>query len=322
MDSLPMSMDKDSLQQLLSEIDTVLLDCDGVLWRGAQGMDLIPRANEVFTRLQNMGKNVFLITNNSTKTQDSYYDKCRTLGFSVERDHILSAPYILAQYLREINFRRKVYVVGAPGLAQELQKVGVPCTGVGAEKIEGSIYSALAQGSLGLDPQVGAVAVGFDREFNYDKIVRATSYLADPECLFLATNTDEKYIVTGTRYHLPAAGVLVNTIQKASGRTPQIMGKPSLNMFYMLQARYNVQPEKTLIIGDTLHTDILFGNECGMWTVLVLSGVSTLQEARQLTVGQDPQKQKQVPLFYLQSIADILTLMDEPDNQQVNDQAH
>lgn len=71
-----------------------------------------------------------------------------------------------------------------------------------------------------------------------------------------------------------------------------------------------------------LYTDILFGNECGMWTVLVLSGVSTLQEARQLTVGQDPQKQKQVPLFYLQSIADILTLLDEPGTSQVNEQAH
>ncbi|KAG7169874.1 Glycerol-3-phosphate phosphatase-like 2 [Homarus americanus] len=299
MDSLPMTMDRDSLQQLLGEIDTVLLDCDGVLWQGAQGMDLIPRANEVVSRLQAMGKNVFLITNNSTRTQDSYHEKCRSLGFNVDQDHILSAPYILAQYLKEIDFRKKVYV---------------------PEKVEGSLYNAVAQGTLGLDPNVGAVAVGFDRDFNYDKLLRATSYLANPECLFLATNTDKKYVVTGTRHHLPAAGILVNAIENASSRPPRVMGKPSLNMLYMLQARYNVQPEKTLIIGDTLDTDILLGNECGMWTVLVLSGVTTLQEARQLTTNQDPQKQKQVPLFYLQSVADILTLLDEPVSNQVSEQ--
>lgn len=317
-----MSMDKDSLQQLLGEIDTVLLDCDGVLWQGAQGMDLIPRASEVVSRLQAMGKNVFLITNNSTKTQDSYYDKCRSLGINVDRDHILSAPYIVAQYLKEIGFNKKVYVVGAPGLAQEIQSVGIQCIGLGPEKIEGSIYNALARGTIGLDPRVGAVVVGFDQDFTYDKLVRATSYLANPECMFLATNMDEKYVVTGTRYHLPAAGILVSAIEKASNRPPRVMGKPSLNMFYMLQARYGVQPEKTLIIGDTLHTDILLGNECGMWTVLVLSGVTSLQEARQLSTTQDPQKQKQVPLFYLNSVADILTLLDDTPIHQVNEQHH
>nr|XP_053635032.1 glycerol-3-phosphate phosphatase-like [Cherax quadricarinatus] len=120
------------------------------------------------------------------------------------KDHILSAPYIVAQYLKEINFTKKVYLVGSPGLAQEIQKVGIQCIGVGPERIEGSIYNAMAHSStLGLDPNVGAVVVGFDREFNYDKLVRATSYLADPDCLFLATNLDEKYKVTGTRYHLP-----------------------------------------------------------------------------------------------------------------------
>lgn len=57
----------------------------GTLWRGAQGMDLVPRANEVVSRLQAMGKNVFLITNNSTKTQDEYHEKCQALGISVNK---------------------------------------------------------------------------------------------------------------------------------------------------------------------------------------------------------------------------------------------
>lgn len=71
-----------------------------------------------------------------------------------------------------------------------------------------------------------------------------------------------------------------------------------------------------------LNTDILFGNECGMWTVQVLTGVSSLQEARGLSLTQDPQIQKQIPLFYLQSISDMLSLLsaaavnNEVDQQQ------
>lgn len=62
---------------------------------------------------------------------------------------------------------------------------------------------------MGLDPEVGAVAVGFDREFSYDKLVRATTYLANPDCLFLATNTDEKYMVPGTQLYLPGEYLFV-----------------------------------------------------------------------------------------------------------------
>lgn len=81
------------------------------------------------------------------------------------------------------------------------------------ERIGGSIYTALADGTLGLDPEVGAVAVGFDREFSYDKLVKASTYLTKPDCLFLATNTDEKYMVTGTQLHLP--GECVRDVRRA-----------------------------------------------------------------------------------------------------------
>lgn len=50
------------------------------------------------------------------------------------QDEIVCAPYVLAQYLKEMNFRKKVYVVGAAAIAQELQKAGIRCIGVGVSE--------------------------------------------------------------------------------------------------------------------------------------------------------------------------------------------
>ena len=62
----------------------------------------------------------------------------------------------------------------------------------------------MSEGDIDLDPDVGAVVVGFDPDFDYAKLLKASCYLLrDPNCLFLATNMDEKYPVIGTPYHLP-----------------------------------------------------------------------------------------------------------------------
>lgn len=57
------------------------------------------------------------------------------------QDSIICATYVLAQYLKEINFRKKVYVVGAAAIAQEMQKAGIRCIGVGVSECASVLMS-------------------------------------------------------------------------------------------------------------------------------------------------------------------------------------
>ena len=82
-----------------------------------------------------------------------------------------------------------------------------------------------------------------------------------------------------------------------------MVGKPSPYMFQCITEDFSVDPARTLMVGDRLETDILFGHRCGMTTVLTLTGVSSLEEAQAyLTAGQ----RDLVPHYYVESIADLM----------------
>nr|XP_025866817.1 pyridoxal phosphate phosphatase [Vulpes vulpes] len=104
--------------------------------------------------------------------------------------------------------------------------------------------------------------------------------------------------------HLPAGtGSLAAAVETASGRQALVVGKPSPYMFECITEHFSVDPARTLMVGDRLETDILFGHRCGMTTLLTLTGVSRLEEAQAyLASGQHDL----VPHYYVESIADLM----------------
>ena len=77
-----------------------------------------------------------------------------------------------------------MYVVGEKGIFDELEAVGIKCHGMddnGASDIR------LLKD---MNPAVGTVVVGLDKDVNYIKLSRAASYIRDRHCSFVATNTD------------------------------------------------------------------------------------------------------------------------------------
>eukprot|EP00741_Cyanophora_paradoxa_P007538 tig00001154_g7291.t1 len=262
-------------EDLLATVDTFIFDCDGVVWKGDEAVEGAAKTIEF---LKSKGKRVIFVTNNSTKSRKGYLKKFVDLGLPVEAEQIFSSSFAAAGYLESIKFKKtgkKVYVVGETGIEEELALAGIPYIGGpsdGEQKVQ------LKEGELmGVDESVGAVVVGFDRYFNYYKIQYAVQCLRElPSCLFIATNQDAVTHLTSAQ-EWAGAGSMVGAIKASSGVDPVLVGKPAPFMLNWMCERFGIKPEQICMVGDRLDTDILFGLDGGLRTMLVLTGVTSEQ---------------------------------------------
>ena len=295
-----LASEKSCYEEIMSSVDTFLFDCDGVIWHGDEA---IQGAVKVISRLREQNKKVFFVSNNSTKTRDEYFSKFAKLGFDAKVTEVFGTAYTSALYLKDkVSADGKVYVVGSPAMEEELRKVGISCFGSGQDNqvTRQSIPEIL---EIPLDSKVEAVLVGMDGHISFTKLVKAASYLKNPNCKFVATNEDAHMPLPGADHMVIGTGVIVNSVCFAAQRQPDVWcGKPHSFMLDCINKEVEIDFSRALMVGDRMNTDILFGNKNKMKTLLVLSGVSseeTLEEA-----CSDPQKQNQVPMFYLKSLND------------------
>lgn len=101
---------------------------------------------------------------------------------------------------------------------------------------------------------MGAVVVAFDQHFSYLKLVKATTYLTNPNCLFLAIEMDATF-PWNNKVVYPAAGPLVKAVMTSSGREPVFVGKPGTWAFELISKLHGLVPERVLMIGDRYSFD-------------------------------------------------------------------
>lgn len=214
---------------------------------------------------------------------------------------LFSSSFAAALYLEKYPLKpnQKVYYIGQEGIRDELQLKGIPCFG-GPEDND-KILRAAKGVHLEVDHNVGAVVVGLDQGINYHKIQYAQLCINEiPGCRFIATNLDQLTHLTAEQ-EWAGAGCCVGAIKGCTGKEPIIVGKPSSLMIDYLVECYNVKKDRICMVGDRLDTDILFGLQNGLSTILTLSGVtseSTLFATDNHTI----------PDYYVQSIADIMDM--------------
>jgi 4-nitrophenyl phosphatase len=243
----------------LEGITTVLLDMDGVLYRGNLRIKGAARA---VNRLREQKKKLVFLTNNSAISRLAYVKKLKRMGITAKKSEVVTSGHATALYLKKNCPDAKIYVVGGNGLKQELKEAGLQ-----------TISTPHAE-------EATHVVVGLDKKLSYVKIAAALRALlkgAD----FIATNADATYPTESGLS--PGAGAAVGAIMGCSQREPRmIMGKPASRMIEIAMNLVGAAPKETAIIGDRLDTDIAVGRKLGLRTILVLSGISTSEEVKEI----------------------------------------
>ncbi|XP_046808312.1 glycerol-3-phosphate phosphatase-like [Lucilia cuprina] len=297
-------LDKKEVQQFFKSLQAIITDADGVLWLND---DPIEGSVDTFNWFQNQHKNCYIVTNNSTRTRQNLQEKACSMGLEVDERQIINTTYCTAKYLEKLNFNKKAYVIGREGMAWELQNLGIKLLPIEEEVMKGS--TADLRQNLKLDREVKAVIVGFDEFFGFPKLTKACCYLKDPECLFIAASTDNQGPTPTIM--LPGTGCLVKAIETCSNRLATIIGKPNAEFIKPLITKGCLKPATTLMVGDRGSTDMLFGYNCGFFTLFVTSGVDTLQDVRQWQTSENCELHKQIPDFYLPKLGDLKYILTE-----------
>jgi 4-nitrophenyl phosphatase len=230
-----------------ANIEALLLDMDGVLWRDTEPIGNLPA---LFEKIESRNWKTAFVTNNATRSPGQYVKKLASFGVQANKAQIINSGLATALYLKkQYPTGGPVYIIGEEGLIDTLDQFG--------------FYQS--------DQEPLAVISSLDRRLEYKKLELATAFIRSG-VTFIGTNPDPS--LPTPRGYIPGSGSILAALETASGKKPLIIGKPMPTMFQIALNNLQIRPANALVVGDQMGTDIAAGIEAGCLTALVLSGVS------------------------------------------------
>ncbi|HEY3228948.1 MAG TPA: HAD-IIA family hydrolase [Roseiflexaceae bacterium] len=230
--------------------DGYIFDLDGTVYLGET---LLPGAGAAIARLRADGRRVVFLSNNPTSTREQYAARLGRLGLPTPPDEIINSSQVMVQWLLREAPGSRVFVVGEQPLKDELAAAGFWLV----ERAE----------------EVDVVIASFDRSFHYGKLQIAFDAIR-AGVRFVATNADRYCPVPGGGE--PDAAAVIAAIEACTAkRVEVVVGKPSPIMARAVAQIIRLPPERCLMTGDRLETDIAMGRAAGMATALALTGATT-----------------------------------------------
>lgn len=221
-----------------------LIDMDGVIYRGSQ---VIPGAQRFIADLHEHSIPFRFLTNNSQRSRLDVATKLQRLGFEVEAQHVLTCAIATARFLQQQKPKGTAFVIGESGLSTALHECGLAI----------------------VDKDPDFVVIGEGRILNFELVELALRNIMGGAKL-IATNLDPN---CPTEHGLrPGCGAIVAMLEVAAGVKAFSVGKPSPYMLRAARKELGLTTKETIVIGDTMETDIVGAVQLGFHTVLVLSG--------------------------------------------------
>ena len=227
------------------------MDMDGVLVREGHPID---GAAHFIGSLRGQETPYLVLTNNSIYTPWDLSRRLNEVGLPVPEKAIWTSALATARYLDEQRPAGTAYVIGEEGLTSALEAVGY--------RLGGS--------------HPDYVVLGETRAYSFEDLTKAIR-LIGRGARFIATNPDP----TGPSLAgpVPATGSVAALISRASGVEPYFVGKPNPLMIRSALNALHAHSETTTMVGDRMDTDIVAALEAGLEAILVLSGVTSREEA-------------------------------------------
>ncbi len=260
-----------------------IFDLDGTIYVDDL---LIDGAIEAIQELRNDGHKIVFLTNKSIDTIDSYVKKLQRLGIDVSHEHVVNSNYLTARYLSSrMGPDEKVMVIGEQPLLDELADMGIEVSDN--------------------ETEVSYVVLGWDRDFTYEKLNRAFQAWKNG-AVVVATNPDRTCPIKGGQ--IPDCGAMIGAMEGATGeKVDIILGKPSpLAARFIVDDILKLPPGNCYMVGDRLETDIRMGNDYGVNSVLVLTGITEKSMLRHA---------KDQPDFIIDSIKELPNLTRDLDSK-------
>jgi NagD protein len=256
----------------MPDLRAFVFDLDGTIYLGER---VIPGAPEVIAELRQWGCGVVFLSNKPLEQRHVYAQKLETLGIPASVDQVINSSLAMTRYLVREMPGATVFAIGEQPLLDELAAAGFP---------------------LSEDPhEIDVVIASFDRTFDYRKLDIGFRALRSG-ARFFATNADRTCPIEGGE--LPDAAAVIGALEGCSGRELElVVGKPSSVILELALEQLGVPAEQCLMVGDRLETDILMGNQAGMATAVVLTGVTQRQDIAAAPASPD---------YVLDSVADLL----------------
>ena len=241
---------------LPSHIKALILDMDGVIWRSDTPIGDLPA---IFKRIEERGLKYIFATNNGSKTPEQYTHRLATFGVQIDPAQVVTSALVVAHMLaQKFPAASRAFMIGEDGVRAALQEKS---------------FEIL---SLEQAQEAQFFVIGIDWHITYEKMREAT-LLVRRGAPFYATNPDKTFPTP--RGEIPGAGAWISVITTATGIEPIYAGKPFPFMMELSLERLGTKKEETLVVGDRLETDIAAGQAVGCPCALVLSGVSTEEQA-------------------------------------------
>lgn len=237
-----------------------LIDMDGVIYRGSE---TISGAVNFVDLLISREIPFMFLTNNSQRTPIDIATKLQRIGFKVQAEHVYTSAMATASYLAHQSPNGTAYAIGEGGLLTALNQEG---------------YAIV-------DSNPDYVVIGEGRTMTLENMERAVQLVADGARL-IATNLDPSCPTQdgGVR---PGCGAYVKMIEESTGFSAFSAGKPSPVIFREARKRMNLRSAETVMVGDTMETDILGAVQLGYHSILVLSGGTQEEDIKRFSYRPD-----------------------------------